>query len=1366
MAKQVYLGSVYATMELQLDGLQRSVSSAQSQLSRLGDQVERTGSKSFSSFANSAADNLDNVANKIGTLIKTIGVLAVTSGAGLGAMAKLSFETARSLQNSAVSMKSSLGGSVQETQRIITDLVEYVQSNEGKLFDRTEVIKASKTLLAYGDSAKQVVEDTKVLSRAVIKSGTSFEDITYIYGKVISANKLQRESFDMLTERGINLASALSKNLGISLEQVQERISKGTIDAQQFRQAMADVLPVSIVNEAAGTIDGRLISLRTQFRNLGNQLLGVDMTKPFDPIIKGGLLDKVMKAVDDLTATLKKPEISNAFKDLGEQLGDLAAQVIPKVINGLVWLAQNFDKVILVGKILIGVFIGLKVAAMGLRIAGGIDQALTLFKKLQGIKAAGGAAKSIEGVKQTITGVGQAGAAMTKAQSAIRTLNSGILSIILLAGAIAAMGLALKVANDNIPNDLAGLIDKLFVLGTVVAAFSALAFVVGKLKVNVASMLTLAAVAGVLATVALAIKFADDTIPSNIAGFAKKIAVLAIAVGAIVVLGVIVGKLGVNIVLGLLVLLAIAGTLVLVALAVKAADKALPSNVGDFAKKIANLSIAVGAIALLATVLGALVATGVGAVIAVAGLATMLAIAGALIVIAEAIKQVNAKVPSNVESVKKKIDSIAEVIKYMIKADLGNLIGNIVGSFNITAIAVIAQGYVRIGTYLSIIGRIPIDKNAVVKQVKLIKETIEYISAKDSTTLGGQIMTLAKNFVSMFDVMAISKVVETYYNIASNLDKIQNVKLNPSAVVEKVSLIKATVQYLSATDDTSVGGTINRLVNNFLGAIDISMIGRVVEVYVGIARNLESIQKITINKPAIDASIAKISDVVKSVSYKGSDSWLATLKDAVNQYFNASAIESAAKVVSVYAGVTGAMKSLETLTFDPAKVKENVAKLTEIIKVVMDTKGGGGLVGAIGSFVGGGAISESDVGKVQSIINKFSEISNTLNSMRKPADDVTSKITKIRDAIYQVGQINEGVGDIANKATIVATSTTILKSLYTFATTLNSLPDVGGKAGLVGTIVSVVNQLATSVTDASPKLFSGGAALATQLANGIRSGVGNATAAGAALQGGMWSGIQGKMGDEYQQGAALANQLLNGIRSKVNEARSIGANIQGSFWGGVQAKMQDEYYQGQALANQLLNGLRSKVGEAQSVGAAAAQGFINGANSKNPYSTGWNIASQFLQGLKDKGKQGSPWRTTTEIGDFAAQGLSNGITKNISTMKADAISVAESVMGGFQEGLKTQVKAVTTTVGVVSQSISDAFNPNLAMNTLQMPSSSYNGLMRNAGTASGVTGFGNSSQVTQIYGNINIDKNRDDLDLIDKLNRGAVLARKGMATNV
>ena len=141
--------------------------------------------------------------------------------------------------------------------------------------------------------------------------------------------------------------------------------------------------------------------------------------------------------------------------------------------------------------------------------------------------------------------------------------------------------------------------------------------------------------------------------------------------------------------------------------------------------------------------------------------------------------------------------------------------------------------------------------------------------------------------------------------------------------------------------------------------------------------------------------------------------------------------------------------------------------------------------------------------------------------------------------------------------------------------------------------------------------------------------------------------------------------ILNGFNSKQSAFSQAGANVQGTIWNAIEPKMKDEYSQGKTLAQNIINGFNSKHKGDDTFynsGANAVQGFINGAYSKDVYSVGYRIAERYLKGLKDKGRQGSPWKTTYQSGIWAVEGMIDGIEKMSYKLRMSAQSVADTVV--------------------------------------------------------------------------------------------------------
>ena len=335
------------------------------------------------------ATGLDGAASKVGSFLKGIAGVAVTGSVGFMAMGKAAFEQVRNVENASYALKAyeKDGNAV---NKVLQDLVKYAKSDTGVLFNRSDLFAAASTLKMYGQETNTLVDKVKILSKGVSLGKTSFQELSAILGRVSATGNLDAMTFDMLIERGIGLDKSL----------------RGTkITSEELFKALDKALPDSLLEGRANTIDGALIRVQSAFRNLGMQILGVDANT--NKFIEGGAGDRLMNLIRGLTAEMNKPEMKQAMKDLGDQLAKLAEEVIPKILDALKWLSENFDKVVLAVKIAAGAFVAFKAAALGLKT---INVVTGVIKGLHGAflscqTAADGFKLGMEGIKGASQGV-------------------------------------------------------------------------------------------------------------------------------------------------------------------------------------------------------------------------------------------------------------------------------------------------------------------------------------------------------------------------------------------------------------------------------------------------------------------------------------------------------------------------------------------------------------------------------------------------------------------------------------------------------------------------------------------------------------------------------------------------------------------------------------------------------------------------------------------------------------------------------------------------------------------------------------------------------------------------------------------------
>lgn len=373
---------------------------------------------------------------------------------------------------------------------------------------------------------------------------------------------------------------------------------------------------------------------------------------------------------------------------------------------------------------------------------------------------------------------------------------------------------AMKQINEKVPTNIEQIMVKLAAMGIALGSMSAFVAIAGKLAEHnmTAAVAGLAAVALVSANLMLAaeaMQQINDKVSSDIGNVASKLAGMGIALGGMTALVAVVGVLAssnpVAAIAGLATVAALSLELMLAAEAMQQLDEKVSDDIESTAKKIANIGIAIGAMSGLATIIGALMATGIGALIGAAGLATIALVAADLMLVAEAIQQLNDKVPDDFGEISGKIEVIAEVLKSFTEAGLGNvfdLFSNIVSTLNI---AVVTEGIENMISLADALKRFQeslqdFTISDVNPKINAMKTTIELIGSDDGV-LGGLRKfagNLAQNANIDTAITAIDRMIELSEKLKEFHAILQDFTI--SDVNPQISAMKETIELIGSDD--------------------------------------------------------------------------------------------------------------------------------------------------------------------------------------------------------------------------------------------------------------------------------------------------------------------------------------------------------------------------------------------------------------------------------------------------------------------------------------------------------------------------------------------------------------------------------------
>lgn len=962
-------------------------------------------------------------------------------------------------------------------------------------------------------------------------------------------------------------------------------------------------------------------------------------------------------------------------------------------------------------------------------------QKMSSAAKTSGSGVSGEAFEKVGGASESIT---KAGESLTKGQQMMETMRSGILNMILLAGAIAALGVALNVANQMIPNDMLPLIGKLGLMAVVVSVFGAIGWAIGKVNIKQSAILEMVELAGVIAILGVAMFVANRAIPDEIGLLAAKLGIMAGVVAAFGGLAFVGGLAPKQIAVGLLEMVGVAVAIAAVGLAIKSIDRNVPNDIGGITIKLGIISEVVVAMGVVATGIGAVITLGPVALFLASGIASMISLVAGIVIVAQELGILQ-KIKLKQNKIINNVNLVMETVRMITDEAAGKSLKDLIESFLemgiVAAVTNIVNNYVNIAKNLNYLQKLKLNPVAIFFNVSLISSIVSFLAPKPGTGVMGKLKQMINTFLQAGIVQAVSDIVGIYKSIASELSFIQFIILNRKLVIGKVKLISKVVRDISDTSPSGIFGGLSEIITTFLQSKIVENVSLIVGIYVEISKKLQELNSsLDSNKDVRDTigdKLNYIKDIVTTISTAGGGI-LKSFQTMVSSDNYKNAVKNVDDVLRVYPEIFNKVKMLYDVVeqagenFDVNKAKENVDHITEVINKVLSIKDGGIFQG-ISEFFSGGTISVEKVQDIVEIIKNFGLIAKNTNEIPDVGGENYDKIEHIKTVLQKVKDAPRM--EDADKVKLINTVNAANDMLFVSASMihrLNTLEDIGGEnyakidhiktaidkiknipgmeeetkvklintvncaadaADAMGRFTSKVNalqepdndklnsviesinnmiiKLAAISVSAAQQFINVGQEIVSSIINGITSKIPELVAAAANIQGSIWNAIEIKMPDEYNQGAALAQNILNGFNSKQSEFSQAGANVQGTIWNAIEPKMKDEYSQGKTLAQNIINGFNSKHKGDDTFynsGSNAVQGFINGAYSKDVYSVGKKIAERYLNGLKDRGRQGSPWKTTYQSGIWAVEGMIDGIERMSYKLRMSAQSVADTVV--------------------------------------------------------------------------------------------------------
>lgn len=262
------------------------------------------------------------IANVFGKLTESI------KGFAFGAL-----QGAKDLEQLEISFTTMLGDA-DKAKKLINEITEAAKATP---FELPELQRASKSLLAFGIEADDIIPTLIRLGDVSSGIGIRVEDIAEIYGKARVQGRLFAEDINQLTGRGIPIIAQFAKQLGVAESEVKGLVEQGIIGFPQLEQAFKDM------TGEGGQFEGLMAAQSESLAGIQSNIADTINVMSTDIIRESGLFDIIKQGATEFLEfiTNNKDEIKSFFTDFVDGLKDGAKFAQEFLTPIFTWIKEN-----------------------------------------------------------------------------------------------------------------------------------------------------------------------------------------------------------------------------------------------------------------------------------------------------------------------------------------------------------------------------------------------------------------------------------------------------------------------------------------------------------------------------------------------------------------------------------------------------------------------------------------------------------------------------------------------------------------------------------------------------------------------------------------------------------------------------------------------------------------------------------------------------------------------------------------------------------------------------------------------------------------------------------------------------------------
>jgi len=449
----------------------------------------------------------------------------------------------------------------------------------------------------------------------------------------------------------------------------------------------------------------------------------------------------------------------------------------------------------------------------------------------------------------------------------------------------------------------------------------------------------LALLAGVSSNIILAahaLRSIDENIPSFSGDFTWRIVKMGLALAAISSLALGIKKFSnilikvrwKDIVKSLAIITGISANLITAAFALEQVDKRVPKLSSGFGDKLKSVAAAIVGMGGFIAIVGAVTKIS-GKFLAITmglGAAMIIGISTTIITAAEAIRQINEKVPSNIDSVINKVRNIGDVLQEIASTSVVqgfSALGNFVNLIRVALLAETLRIYASIAEYIEKLQRFNFNEGAIKESINNITTALQLVSNDDIVTE----FEALNNRMKAMNTQLLAEKIRMYAEVVEHLRQLERVNFKPEAIKENIEKIESVISEL-----TSGGGIFAKGWNFLFGdTIDTSVVEAaqaVFENFVAIAEAIKIIENVSFDPDKLEEQISEL---------QGTFELLKEVDDIVDaNSIDTETVAKASQAIGYFKEIAVAIDAIQQVRFDYTNIRKQLDDLQKVVNHLHD----------------------------------------------------------------------------------------------------------------------------------------------------------------------------------------------------------------------------------------------------------------------------------------------------------------------------------------------------------------------------------------------------------------------------------------------